>query len=1345
MNKITKSWVYNRFSKVFQPATFLMMRLNFAKRALVLAIIATLTFSFISYNFYLRLQQVVEASEKGLAGLEMLTSLFKTVQMVQEHRGLTAGVLGGTTTLEGERLSKQKQVDASFDQFADLLPIYILKLDRWKKIMAKWSFIKDKGMSLSREDNFSQQTVMVDQLLLLSQKIADDYALTNHPDLAIYYIFNTTIQQLSGAQEFLGQTRAFGTGILAKKQSTELQKVQISTLIAQTDKAVHSLQYNLEKTARYNPAIKSTLIQSSDDVLKTSQRIFELLKSDILHEKYLTAPEEFFQIMTDAIDKSYLTMYQVLLPTTTELINQRQSEVKQLLAVMATILVFAFFIIIYFFVGIYIATIKSIDSISNTTLGFARGDLTSRIPINPQSEFKVLAESFNHMADELLLSINTEREDKARISSIIDSAHDALIQIDEKSVITGWCRQAEHIFGWKAIDILGKSLLETLIPERSQKAHIRGIERFLEHKDKTWTNGVREVIALHHDGHELPVELSVAAVQTKSGYEFNAFIRDITERKNSENSLKSSEKRFHTIFTEAPLGLAVIDSLTAQIYDANPAYSKIAGRSIEELRQLDWTQITHPDDTHEDLANMSQMNTEKTNGFVMQKRFIQPDGTVRWVNMIITPMQVENKSAPRHLCMVEDISEKKQIEEKQQLAAKVFEDTKEGIIITDENTIIIDTNPAFCDITGYTREEVIGQPPSILRSEKQPPLFYKEMWHSIKTVGYWQGEVWNRKKTGELYAELLSISSLRDDLGGVLHYVGIFSDITHSKNQQDILEQMAHYDALTQLPNRVLLNDRFIQALAHCKRQENLLAVCFLDLDNFKPVNDLYGHDTGDQLLIDVAQRIKTIIRDEDTLSRQGGDEFVLLLGGVESFSHCEKMLQRITLSLAQPYIIDRQSISISASIGVTLYPIDDSDCDTLMRHADQAMYKAKTSGRNRYQLFNTEQDQLETKKITDLEEIQQALGNNELRLYYQPKVDMATGEVFGAEALIRWIHPEKGLIPPLKFLPVIEETKLEIEIGNWVISQALKHLNEWQQQGIKLEVSVNISSYHLQCASFLTDLEADLSLYPEVSSKNLQLEILESSALGDLNTIAGIINTCINTLGVNVALDDFGTGYSSLMHLRHLPVDTIKIDQTFVRDVLDDPSDYTIIDGVIGLADSFGLDVIAEGVETMEHGLMLLIMGCNKAQGYGIAKPMPSHELSNWLANYTPNDVWKSWANKNHSDKENVIKLFRLAITEWQKHFEKNMHSLPGDIKHWPILKRTKCHCGTWVKRVKKEKIFEEKWIEKLAVAHDAMHDIADDLFNHYQEGQVVTARDELSTFQKAAENMLNILGQYE
>ena len=497
------------------------------------------------------------------------------------------------------------------------------------------------------------------------------------------------------------------------------------------------------------------------------------------------------------------------------------------------------------------------------------------------------------------------------------------------------------------------------------------------------------------------------------------------------------------------------------------------------------------------------------------------------------------------------------------LSGRVFSDTHEGITITDANKIIIDVNPAFSKITGYSRDEIIGQNPGILSSGKQSPEFYADMWRSVRESGHWQGEIWNRKKNGETYAELLTISSLLDENKNVTNYVGMFSDITNSKRQQERLNLMAHYDVLTQLPNRALFVDRFNQAIAHSKRTEHKLAICFLDLDKFKPVNDNYGHEVGDELLIEVAQRITSCIRDEDTVSRQGGDEFTILLNDIESHEQVKETLKRLHHSLSQPFLINDISHNITASSGATLYPLDDGDIDTLLRHADQAMYQAKQAGRNRYHLFNIEEDQLTIQKHHQLDEIEQALANNEFQLYYQPKVNMVSGKVFGAEALIRWIHPENGLIPPLDFLPVIEGTELEIKVGNWVINRALQQLETWCKQDINIEVSVNIASHHLLSETFFSSLDATLAKHPSVDSKYLQLEILESSALGDLSAISTIIETCQGALGVRVALDDFGTGYSSLTHLRSLPVNTIKIDQSFVRDMLDDPSDYAIIDGV--------------------------------------------------------------------------------------------------------------------------------------------------------------------------------------
>lgn len=708
------------------------------------------------------------------------------------------------------------------------------------------------------------------------------------------------------------------------------------------------------------------------------------------------------------------------------------------------------------------------------------------------------------------------------------------------------------------------------------------------------------------------------------------------------------------------------------------------------------------------------------------------------------PLMLYSHLCSRAISLKKEVIERKLIERELKLKSRIFTESHEGIIITDANNTIIDVNTAFCEITGYYREDIIGQNPRLLSSGKHSPEFYTNMWHDLIEYDYWHGEVWDRKKDGEIYAELLTISVLKDDNDNITNYIGVFFDITKTKQQQEQLSQMAHYDVLTGLPNRTLFVDRFNQAIAHSHRTNTQLAICFLDLDNFKPVNDNFGHDVGDKLLIEVAKRISENIREEDTVSRQGGDEFALLLGEVHSYVQCEQTLQRLHHSLAQPFLIDDHPHKITASSGVTLFPADEGDIDTLLRHADQAMYQAKLYGKNRYHLFNPEHDQLTIQKHHYLEKIQFALVNREFQLFYQPKVNMRTGEVYGAEALIRWIHPENGIIPPLDFLPVLEGTELEIEIGNWVINEAIKQIDLWQQQGITLEVSVNIASHHLLSESFFKELDSALKLYPEVNSRSLQLEILESSALHDLNKISNVIETCQGMLGVNVALDDFGTGYSSLAHLRTLTANTIKIDQSFVRCMLDDPSDFAIIDGVIGLADSFNREVVAEGVETTNHGLMLLVMGCEEAQGYGIAKPMPANDFPQWLNEYHPNQDWLICGNKYRSPKETKLELFKLMTKHWKDHFTSNIQS-PQKIEHWPIINNKRCPCGTWLKRAKQEQLFTAEDINQLDNAHNTMHLIANDLFKKYQDGEIDSAREGLTDLQTAFENMINTLELFQ
>jgi len=683
--------------------------------------------------------------------------------------------------------------------------------------------------------------------------------------------------------------------------------------------------------------------------------------------------------------------------------------------------------------------------------------------------------------------------------------------------------------------------------------------------------------------------------------------------------------------------------------------------------------------------------------------------------------------------------------ESEQKYKMLFEKSADAFLLLDGDRFI-DCNLATVKMMGYkNKEELLSVHPSQLspdlQSDGQKSL---EKANEMIAIAFEQGShrfEWNHKRrNGDVFPVEVLLTAVPFGKKELLHVV--WRDITERKKQEDRLEYIANYDVLTQLPNRALFTDRFKQAVAHTNRNQLLLAVCFLDLDDFKPVNDNYGHDIGDQLLIEVSGRIKAEIREEDTVSRQGGDEFALLLGEITSLSAGEQLLKRVHHSLARPYIINGYPHEISASSGMTFYPLDEGDIDTLMRHADQAMYQAKLAGKNRYHLFNVEDDQHVINQQALLHEIEQAVMNKEFQLYYQPKVNMKTGKVFGVEALIRWIHPEKGLIPPLDFLPLIDGTDLEIQIGGWVINEATTQLDNWNKQGVELEVSINISSHHIQSAAFFDQLNDALDRHPSVNSQDLQLEILESSTLGDINAISGIIKSCQNVLGVKVALDDFGTGYSSLTHMRNLSADVIKIDQTFVRDLLDDPNDYSIIDGIISLAGAFNREVIAEGVESTAHGIALLLMGCREAQGYGISPPISVADLSIWLTNYIPNQEWINFCKKERTVQEEKIILLQLTTEHWFKNITKVILTMEDSGFGEYLIK---CHLGEWIERFQREGIFSGLWLEKLQQAHDDLYQLASKLVKQHQDGDVDTARTGLDGLEINFEKVNKVLEQYQ
>ena len=683
------------------------------------------------------------------------------------------------------------------------------------------------------------------------------------------------------------------------------------------------------------------------------------------------------------------------------------------------------------------------------------------------------------------------------------------------------------------------------------------------------------------------------------------------------------DERWQLALEGSDLGVADWNLRTGQGYTSPRWRDLMDEPDVEHDAILDqWLAKVHVDDRDAVRSVLSAQHPPAGTG---QRRELQVrvrDGW-RWFELhLIVAERDHAGKAVRVVASLADISARRSAEDRQQLSSSVFMHLHEGLVVTDAELRLLDANPTYCRIVGIPREELIGTVPGLLRPGAMDGAGRPQqasLWAALRSTGNWVGEVIERRRNGDACALHVTVSTVNGPDGALRYHVLVVSDVTEQRLQREQLERQAHFDELTRLPNRARLTQLLAEAMAATDRDGYLLAVCYLDLDHFKTINDRHGHDAGDRLLAELANRLRSALRARgtvwsDSAARLGGDEFVLLLRA-GTVDEARAAVERVLRVVAQPIVLrpGAEPEIVTASVGATVYPLDSSDADTLLRHADHAMYGVKQSGRNGFLFFDPEHSRRTEERVLAIGRVQEALDRGELMLYYQPKVDLKRGVVLGVEALLRWNHPEHGVVPPAQFLPLIEHTGLSARVGDFVLARALDQLEVWQNQGLDISVSVNIAARHLQEPDFAQRLGELLARHQRPLGPRLELEVLETAALTDIGFTSAVLERCAR-LGVRWALDDFGTGYSTLTYLKRLPVQVLKIDRSFVQNMLTDSQDRAIVEGVISLSGTFGCVVVAEGVETAAQARMLMDMGCDIGQGNGIALPMPVAEVGPWV-----------------------------------------------------------------------------------------------------------------------------------
>ena len=813
------------------------------------------------------------------------------------------------------------------------------------------------------------------------------------------------------------------------------------------------------------------------------------------------------------------------------------------------------------------------------------------------------------------------RKSEARYRTVLDAAFDAIVTITPDGIVRWFNRGAERIFGYRAEDVIGQPVT-LLMPERYREHCVAGLHRYLRTGEARVVGGTTELVGLRKDGSELPIEMSLGEILEGGEQLYTGVIRDITERKRTEDALREMRDRFRSIFDHAPIGVAMVN-LEGRYLQVNRSLCEILGYTEEELQSLTWQEITHPDDLVASLAFARRIVEGKFPKYHLEKRFVHADGHTVWASLSVSLVRDAEGEPLYYVSQIQDVTERKKVEmvfkESEERLRSLVQNSSDIITILEADGTVHYVSPAVERITGYKPEEQVGtnafdsvHPDDrdraldtfaevLKRAGLQPPLEFRVPHKD----GSWR------------YLEHV-VNNLLDD--PVVRGVVVNSwDVTERKALEEQLSYQAFHDPLTGLPNRALFMDRLEHALTRANRRGTEVAVLFMDLDNVKVINDSLGHEVGDQLLVAVAERLKGCLRPEDTAARLGGDEFTILVEDVASVGEVVQIAERIAEILQPPFPLGEQEVFTTVSTGIALNGSAQEQPADLLRHADLAMYRAKRRGRARYEVFEPSMEAKVVERLMLEAGLRRALVWQQFRVYYQPIVALENDKVAGAEALVRWEHPQRGLLLPEEFLSVAEETGLIVRIGQWVLQEAGKQARIWQERypgTPPLTISVNLSTREF----FHPELVAEVLGETEIDPASLQLEITEGAMTTNGTSSADHTLRNLKHMGVKLAIDDFGLGYSSLSYLKRFPVDFLKIDRSFIAGLGREPNgvstkDTEIVKAMIELTHALGLRVIAEGVETSEQLARLRNMGCDFAQGNYFSEPLPSEAMSVILA----------------------------------------------------------------------------------------------------------------------------------